>query len=110
MGMRHERTKHSRTNRTRPNKTTLQKTQQKIHNHHSIGQLLLSLIKTKHNSNHKKMQVTLIGEPIEFFFFAFVGIVPFKILKLTKHQQKGRFIELNKEQTQKSYEYIQTNK
>ncbi|WGM88579.1 MAG: hypothetical protein NUK63_06545 [Candidatus Bathyarchaeum tardum] len=68
--------------------------------------LLIDLIKTKHNSNHKKIQITLTGETTEFFVFAFVGIVPFNILSLTKHQQQGRFIELTKEQTKISYHFV----
>lgn len=69
--------------------------------------LLIDLIKSKHNSNYKKMQITLIGEPVEFFVFAFVGIVPYNSLNLTKHQQKGRFIELNREQIKSSYLFLQ---
>ena len=68
--------------------------------------LLIDLITTKHNSNYKKLQMTLSGEPIEFFVFNFVGIVPFNVLNLTKHQQKGQFIELDNEQIQNSYYFI----
>ena len=50
-----------------------------------------------------------MGEITEFFVFAFVGIPPSSVLSLTKYQQKGRFIELNKEQIQSSYDYIQNN-
>lgn len=50
--------------------------------------------------------MTLSGEPIEFFIFTFVGIVPFNVVNLTKHQQKGQFIELNNEQIQNSYDFI----
>lgn len=69
--------------------------------------MLSDLIKSKHNSNPKKMQITLNGEPIAFFVFAFVGIVPCKILNLTKHQQKGRFIELDIEQTKSLYVFLE---
>ncbi|MCR3907144.1 MAG: protein rep [Tenericutes bacterium] len=70
-------------------------------------QLLIDLIKTKHNSNHKKSQITLIGEPIEFFIFTFVGIVPYNILNLTKHQQKTRFISLTRNQTKSTYDFLE---
>jgi hypothetical protein len=61
-------------------------------------------VKTKHNSNHKKQQVTLMGKLTEFFVFAFVGIVPIPEINLTKHQQKGRFVELNREQIMQAYD------
>ena len=70
-------------------------------------QKLNDLIKTKHNSNHKKQQITLEGEPIHFFIFIFVGIVPSSVIKLTKHQQQARFIELKKEQIKYSYTFIE---
>ena len=68
--------------------------------------LLIDLIKTKLNSNHKKKQTTLIGEPAEFFIFAFCGIVPSSFLNLTKHQQKGRFIELKPDQSKGAWDFI----
>ncbi len=46
-------------------------------------------------------------EPIEFFIFNFVGIIPFNVINLTKHQQQGRFIELTKEQIEVSYKYVE---
>lgn len=52
------------------------------------------------------MQITLNGEPVKFFVFDFVGIVPFNILNLTKHQQKGRFIELDRKQGKKVWDFI----
>jgi uncharacterized glyoxalase superfamily metalloenzyme YdcJ len=70
-------------------------------------QLLTDLIKTKHNSNHKLQQITLSGEPIEFFVFIFVGIVSCDVVKLSRHQQKARFIELNKEQIKATYAFIE---
>jgi hypothetical protein len=65
---------------------------------------------TKHNSNHKIKQVTLLGEAVEFFVFNFVGIVPLTVVQLTKHQRQARFIELNKEQIEDSYNFTEKRK
>ena len=68
------------------------------------------LIKTKHNSNQIIQQITLTGEPVDFFVFTFVGIVPCTTIKLTKHQQEGRFIELTNCQIESVYDFIKEKK
>lgn len=40
------------------------------------------------------------------FLFTFVGIVPLSVIQLTKHQQKGRFVLLDRQQSDRAFEFI----
>jgi len=47
-------------------------------------QMLTDLIKTKHNSNHKRMQITLEGEIVQEYIYYVLGFVPADVVRLKK--------------------------
>ena len=47
-------------------------------------QLLIDLIKTKHNSNHKTQQTTLNGEIVQEYTYYVLGFVPADVVRLKK--------------------------
>jgi len=46
--------------------------------------MLIDLIKTKHNSNHKTQQTTLLGEIIQEYTYYVLGFVPVDVVRLKK--------------------------
>jgi len=58
-------------------------------------QLLTDLIKTKHNSNHKKQQTTLKGKIIQEYTYYVLGFVPADVVRL---KEDVWFSKLNNEQ------------
>ena len=58
-------------------------------------QMLIDLIKTKHNLNHKTQQTTLKGEIIREYTYYVLGFVPADVVRLKKDVW---FIKLSDEQ------------
>ena len=48
------------------------------------GKKLTDLIKTKHNSNHKTMQITLEEKIVEDYTYYLLGFVPADVVRLKK--------------------------
>ena len=66
-------------------------------------QLLNDLIKTKHNSNHKKQQITLKGEIIQEYAYYLLGFVPADVIRLKKDVW---FCKLDNEQIARVEQYL----
>ena len=53
-------------------------------------QMLIDLIKTKHNSNQKTKQITLNGEIIQEYTYYLLGFVPLDVVRLKKDAWFGK--------------------
>jgi hypothetical protein len=69
--------------------------------------MLLDLIKTKHNSNHKTTQITLEGEVIQEYVYYLLGFVPADIIRLKKD---AWFSKLSNEQIKSVDKFLETKK
>jgi hypothetical protein len=59
-------------------------------------QMLIDLIKTKHNSNQKTKQITLYEEIVQEYYYKVLGFVPKDVIRL---KNDVWFSKLNNEQT-----------
>ena len=65
------------------------------------------MIKTKHNSNHRKKQTTLKGEIFQEYAYYVLGFVPADIVRL---KNDGWFTKLNDEHVKSIEPFLRVNK
>ncbi len=65
------------------------------------------LIKTKHNSNRKTMQITLEREIVKEFTYYLLGFVPADVVRLKK---EVKFSKLCDEQTKSVEKFLESKK
>ena len=70
-------------------------------------QMLIDLIKTKHNSNHKTQQTTLTGEIIQEYVYYVLGFVPADVVPL---KEDIWFIKLGSEQKKLVAQFLESKK
>ncbi len=70
-------------------------------------QMLTDLIKTKHNSNHKTMQITLDREIVQEYAYYVVGFVPADVVRLKKD---AWFTKLGNEQIKSVEQFLDLTK
>jgi hypothetical protein len=70
-------------------------------------QLLTDLIKTKHNSNHKTLQITLDREIVQEYSYYVLGFVPANVVRLKKDVW---FSELSNEQITSVEKFLELKK
>ena len=65
------------------------------------------MIKTKHNSDHKTQQITLMGENVQEYAYCVLGFVPADVVRLKKDLW---FSKLGNEQIRLIEEFLESKK